>query len=90
MLITLTEAATYYTNTTNLAGSCVTFPTVTLYLMLRDGIGGDGMGKHGLLGLWMLASMPGESEMASSPPRTRQEKRVLIVRRLCFGFANKH
>jgi len=48
------------------------------------------MGKHGLLGLWMLASMPGESEMASSPPRTRQEKRVLIVRRLCFGFANKH
>ena len=83
MLITLTVAATYYANTTNLAGSRVTFPTVMLYLMLRDGIGGDGMGKHGLLGLWMLASMPGESDPA-------QEKRVLIVRRLCVGFANKH
>jgi hypothetical protein len=39
--------------------------------------------------VWMFGLQGRGVEIASSAP-PRIEKRVLIVRRLCFGFANNH
>ena len=58
--------------------------TVVLYLMLRDGTGDDGMGKHGLLGLWILASMAGSRDRFIPTPQKKARadcvKAVLWVR----------
>ena len=39
--------------------------------------------------VWMFG-LPGPGSRDSLVPTPRLEKRVLIVRRLCFGFANNH
>jgi hypothetical protein len=53
-------------------------------LMLRDGTGDDGMGKHGLLGLWILVSMAGSRDSLIPTPQNKARadcvKAVLWVR----------